>query len=201
MKKLVGLFLILTCSLIAREQTLINGRVDHGGYGGPAFKYTRVGPNNADAFLAGGQGGWIIDHKFIIGGGGYGLAGSVTADWYDARTFVGDPGATILDFGYGGLLLGFISNSDDVLHYELFAMLAAGGVDYRLKDDNNYDSSSGDAIFVAEPGINIMLNVTDFFRIGVGGAYRFTQGVDLPGMTNDDLSNFSAQIIFKFGAF
>lgn len=201
MKRIFLFFIMLTCSVFAREQTLINGHVDHGGYGGPVFKYTQIGPNNTDAFLAGGQGGWIIDHKFIIGGGGYGLASKVTADWYDLRTYVGEPEPYVLDFGYGGLLLGFISNSDDLVHYELFSILGAGGVDYRVDGDYNNDTSTGDALFVAEPGINVMLNVADFFRVGVGATYRFVQGVDLPELVNDDLSGFSAQIIFKFGAF
>jgi hypothetical protein len=199
MKRLYVFLLMLTCSLAAREQTLFSGQMDHGGYGGPVLKYTQIGPNGADGILTGGQGGWIIDHKFVIGGGGYGLTNNISADWYDMRAYDGEP--YVLDFGYGGLLLGFISNSDALVHYEIFSLIGAGGINYRVKDDYNQNSSSGDAIFVAEPGINIMLNVTDFFRIGVGGTYRFARGVELPAMSDADLSNFSAQIIFKFGAF
>ncbi len=201
MKRLLVFVVILTCSAFARERTLISGEMDHGGYGGPVFKYTQIGPNKTDGFLVGGQGGWIIDHKFVLGGAGYGLASKVQADWYEVRTFDGESVPYVLDFGYGGLLLGFISSSDDLIHYELFAVLGGGGIDYRLEDNYESYDNSGDAIFVAEPGINLMLNVTEFFRLGVGATYRFVQGVDLPGMTNDDFNNFSAQIIFKFGAF
>lgn len=200
MKRFFLLFILLTLSVTAKEQTLLSGHMDHGGYGGPVFKYTQVGPNNADGILIGGQGGWIIDHKFVLGGGGYGLVNNVTADWYDVYTFAGEPSQYVLDFGYGGLLLAFISNSDDLVHYELFSIIGSGGVNYRLKDDYT-DSNNGDALFVAEPGVNVMLNVTKFFRIGVGGTYRFVQGVDLAGLTNDDLGGFSGQIILKFGAF
>ncbi|MBN1480770.1 hypothetical protein JXA70_10890 [candidate division KSB1 bacterium] len=198
------LFVLLLFSsmlpLVAKEQTLVSGHVDHGGYGGPVFKFTQIGPNNDGGFLMGGQGGWIIDHKLVIGGGGYGLVNNVNVNWYEVRTFDGEPQPHVLDFGYGGLLIAFISNSDDLIHYEIFSILGGGGVDYRLKNELN-DEQNGDGFFIAEPGINIVFNITSFFRVGVGGTYRFVQGVDLPGMTNSDLMNFSGQVVLKFGAF
>jgi hypothetical protein len=202
MKNIIFLF-ILFCAipLLAAEQTLITGQVDHGGYGGPVVKYAQIGPEKADGILVGGQGGWIIDHKFVIGGGGYGLANKVAADWYDVKTYVGEPGSYILNFGYGGLLLAFISQSDELVHFEVFSIIGGGGVDYGLDDYIEHESATSDAIFVAEPGANVILNVTPFFRIGLGVTYRYVSGVDLVGLTNGDLSGFGGQIIFKFGAF
>lgn len=184
----------------SRETTLLDGPVDHGGYGGPGFKLSQIGPDNASALFVGGQGGWIIDHKFIIGGGGYGLVNEVQANWIDIRTFYGEPLPYYLNMGYGGLLLGFIQNSDDLIHYEIYGLFGGGGIDYRLKDaEQSHDSSDG--IFVAEPGVNIMLNVTPFFRIGAGASYRYVTGVDDAALTSEDLSGISGQIIFKFGSF
>ncbi len=200
MKKLILFFSLVTLPLFAGERTLLSGHVDHGGYGGPVVKYTQIGPNNADGVLVGGQGGWIIDHRFVLGGAGYGLTTKVNADWYDVRTYAGEPSPYVLDFGYGGVLLSFIGNSDDLVHYEIFGIIGSGGVNYRLKNDYG-DTNNGDAFFVAEPGVNVVLNVTHFFRIGFGGTYRYVRGVDLEGLTDGDLSNFSAQVTFKFGAF
>jgi hypothetical protein len=202
MKQSLILLMVLLIATFgfSREQTLLVGNVDHGGYGGPAFKIAQIGPNNSNAVLAGGQGGWIIDHKFIIGGGGYGLTTDVRADWIDFRTFDGEPQPHYLNFGYGGLLLGFIPNSDDLVHYEIYGLFGGGAVDYRIKDaEQSYDSSDG--IFVAEPGINIMVNVTPFFRIGAGASYRYVSGLNDDVLTNEDLSGISGQIIFKFGSF
>jgi len=202
MKRIVFFsFVILSTLVYSQEQTLFTGHVDHGGYGGPVFKYTNIGPNQTAGFLVGGQGGWIIDHKFVIGGGGYGLASSVNADWYEVTNFAGEPEPYVLDFSYGGLLLAFIGNSDNLIHYEIFSILGGGGINYRLKNEINTTSDFGDGIFVAEPGINVMLNVTSFFRVGIGATYRYVQDVDLIGLTNEDLTNFSGQIILKFGAF
>ncbi|MBN1561729.1 hypothetical protein JW998_15865 [candidate division KSB1 bacterium] len=202
MKNLICLFVALCAlPLLASEQTLITGEVDHGGYGGPVLQYAQIGPEKADGILVGGQGGWIIDHKLVIGGGGYGLASKVAADWYDAGTHGDEPGAYILNFGYGGLLVEYISQSDDLIHFELFGIIGGGGVDYQLEDYIEHDNATSDAIFVAQPGANIVLNVTPFFRIALGVTYRYVSGVDLDGLTNGDLSGFGGQIVFKFGAF
>lgn len=201
--KNIAILLIGFCAmpLCAREQTLFSGTMDHGGYGGPVVKFSQIGPNQDVGVLVGGQGGWIINHSFVVGGGGYGLTNDVNADWYDIRTYDGEPQPYVLDFGYGGLLLAFISNSDDLIHYEVFGLFGGGGANYRLKNQVPHNNNDSDGLFVAEPGANIMLNVTPYFRIGVGGSYRYVQGVDLVGLDDGDLSGMSGHIVFKFGAF
>ena len=49
--------------------------------------------------------------------------------------------------------------------------------------------------------VNIMLNVTPIFRIGVGASYRAVESLSLPELTNRDLSGWSGNIQFKFGKF
>jgi len=185
--------------LFPQEETLFHGDIDHGGYGGPTIKYTQIGPDQSHAILMGGQGGWIIDHTFIIGGGGYGLVNNVEADWLDMRTFVqSEP--LYLYMGYGGLLLGFTRWSDDLIHYTIHTMIGGGGIDYRLADEFEEDSTS-DGIFVIEPGACVEFNISSFFRIAVGATYRYVQGVDLTMLDNSDLSAFTGHLEFKFGSF
>jgi len=197
----IALLLLLSATIaFSGEHTLISGNMDHGGFGGPVVKISRIGPNSANAILVGGQGGWILGHKFILGGGGYGLTDNVRADWIENRVYDGQSQPYYLDFGYGGLLLGFVQNSDDLIHYEIYGLFGGGGVGYRQKGgmDSHMDS---DALFIAEPGINIMINVTPFFRIGAGASYRYVNGVDDAVLTDENLSGISGQIVFKFGAF
>jgi hypothetical protein len=70
------LFICICFQLNAQEQTLVgNGEISNGGFGGPVIKYTQI--KNEPAILVGGRGGWIINHTFVIGGGGYGLANQI----------------------------------------------------------------------------------------------------------------------------
>lgn len=185
---------LLAFPLVAGEQTLLSGHIDHGGYGGPVFKYTQLGPNSEEGLLVGGQGGWIIDHTFVLGGAGFGLANSINANWI--KYYV----PQYLNFGYGGLFLAYINNSDKLIHYDINTIIGWGTVNYRDKDYYNlYDTD--DSIFIVEPGIYIVANITKFFRVGAGASYRFVQGVEIEGLTDDNLSGPSAQVILKFGAF
>ena len=43
--------------------------------------------------------------------------------------------------------------------------------------------------------------MNSFFRLDFGGGYRFVWDVDIPELSNGDLSQFFGQIVLKFGAF
>ena len=79
LSKVIVLSLILSFQLFAQEETLLgSSEVTHGGFGGPVIKYTQI--KGEPAVLVGGRGGWIINHTFIIGGGGYGLVNDIKAN-------------------------------------------------------------------------------------------------------------------------
>jgi hypothetical protein len=130
------------------DETLMSGKTTVGGFGAPVVKFSEI--NDEFAILVGGCGGLIINHAFVIGGGGYGLVNDIEVSGLPY------PEYRWLNFGYGGLLLGYV---------------------------------------------NLMLNVSKNFRIGLGGSYRFVNGVDLVGLDNDDISGPSASLTFKFGKF
>ncbi|HDQ45760.1 MAG TPA: hypothetical protein ENN17_09735 [bacterium] len=189
------LFLIGASGLFAREQTLISGDIQHGGFGGPVVKFGNV-LDECGVFV-GGRGGWIINHQFVLGGGGYGLVNEI-ASRRDADLFY--------SFGYGGLEIEYIAASDRLVHLTFQALIGAGGVRlYEKINGTRFDDETNtvetDAIFVAEPGVNVELNVTPFFRIGFGAHYRFVSELDMPGLKAGDLSGLSAAITLKFGKF
>lgn len=202
MKRLLcaGLMLLATCAM-ADEEILFSGDIESGGFGGPVVQISQF--KGVSALVVGGRGGWIINHSFILGGGGYGLTTNVKADVQsDGRDLY-------LNVNYGGLLLEYVFESDKLLHFSMHALLGGGGVNYtthRMGDEyHNWENDSEpidlDAIFVAEPGIALNLNVTKFFRIGAGVSYRYVSGVALEGLTNDDLNGFGANLYFNFGSF
>jgi hypothetical protein len=57
------------------------------------------------------------------------------------------------------------------------------------------------AFFVAEPEVNIMLNVTEYFRIGLGSSYRYVKGSNIQGFSDRDLSSYAVNLTFKVGVF
>lgn len=190
------LFLVLICylpSLKSQEKTLISGEIESTGYGGPLVRFGSIYGENG--VFVGGQGAWRINHKFGVGGRGYGLANTVP---------IRDLNNVQLGFGCGGLLLEYVINSDNLVHFDVNAMIGAGGLTYEV---TNYDlphtpfTYKDDGFFVLEPGAHIVLNVTRYFRIAGGAAYRYVSGVDNSRISDLDLSGFSGEIVFLFGVF
>jgi hypothetical protein len=186
---LLGIFAagVLGAPALADENTLLGdmSEIDHGGFGGPVVKFTQV--DGAFAVLSGGKGGWIIDHRFVVGGGGYGLATRHKAKGLEVS-------GQDLEMGYGGLILEAIIASDQLIHFSTEVLIGAGGV-------TTTRGSEEDAFFVAEPGVSLMLNITKFFRMGFGASYRYTAGVNFGDLDSGDLSGGAAVLTFKFGSF
>jgi hypothetical protein len=164
------------------EQTLISEDIESGGCGGPIIKISGV----SDIFcvLVGGRGGWIINHMFLLGGGGYGLVSDV---------FIS---GNKLNMEYGGLYAEYIFNSDALIHFTVGSLIGIGTAHY---DPEGSDSRS---FFVLEPEANVELNVVTFFRVCAGVSYRFSIGASGPAGLNDaTLSGLSANLFLKFGYF
>jgi len=185
-----GLITILlaaaTSAAHGQERTLITGGVESGGMGAPVVKFTQV--SNEFSVLVGGRGGWIINHTFLIGGGGYGLANDVDLDGLQPRRDV--------EFGYGGLELEYINSSNSLIHFTLQGLVGGGGLTTRVQ--GIYES---EAVFVLEGGANLMLNVTPYFRMGFGGGYRWVTDVDIVILSSADMSAPYGALTFKFGKF
>jgi len=192
---------------LAEEKTLIGdlGEIEHGGFGGPMVKFTQI--DGEFGVLTGGRGGWIIDHRFVLGGGGYGLANNIgipikTKEEIETEgenpeeieTEGENPEEQDLEMGYGGAMLEFIIASDALIHFSVDCLIGAGGM-------TTPESDKDDAFFVLEPGLNVMLNITQFFRFGAGVSYRYTQGVEFGELDDGDLSGAAAVLTFKFGSF
>ncbi|HSR18815.1 MAG TPA: hypothetical protein VLM39_12055 [Ignavibacteriaceae bacterium] len=201
MKKILSTLAIIIFSsvcIFAQEETLIgNGEVSNGGFGGPVVKFTQI--KGEPAVLVGGRGGWIINHSFVIGGGGYGLANDIEAD----IPIYGMYSQPFINFGYGGFEMEYIINSDKIIHFSVATLIGGGGVSYRndLWNDHEDWDSPHDEFFVLEPSANIELNIISFFRINAGVSYRFISGTNLDDLKNSDLAGPAASLTLKFGSF
>lgn len=195
MKKLLTLLLFLIASnASAQVNTLLHGDLEHGGYGGSVLKVGQI--NGETKYFVGGQGGWIINKTFVLGGGGYGLVS-------DQDVLLGNAGGSDqINMGYGGFLFEYLIRSDQLLHFTITTLTGAGGIDNNVYDDSfNFQGGSSDKFFVFEGGVNAMLNITEFLRIGAGVTYRTFSGIEKFGYTDSDFDGVTGMLTVKFGKF
>ncbi|MDX2301202.1 MAG: hypothetical protein NW226_00325 [Microscillaceae bacterium] len=209
MKKQFLILVLLSVTIQAfaqREQqpvqTLVgrNGFKHHGFYGAPVIKMTSI--NDEFAFMPGIKGGWIINRAVALGFEGYGLAPSIRQENIVSGTKVRPL------MGYGGFFIEPIIQSNKLIHITTPVLFGGGWVGY-VEDwerGNDFDWDEGDLIddqliWVIEPGVNAELNVANFFRLGAGLSYRFTEDVELINTKASGFRGMNYNITLKFGRF
>ncbi|MBX3175116.1 MAG: hypothetical protein KF709_11930 [Gemmatimonadaceae bacterium] len=189
---LAALLVAVPATLAAQDKTLLgNGISSSGGMGGPVLKVSKVA--GTSSIFMGGRGGWVINRKFILGGGGWGLTNENIR-----ASDIGD-GRARLQMGYGGLELGYMHDVSRLVHWSGHLLLGGGGASWdppAAASDNEETSFA-----VVEPELHLVLNVTSFFRIGAGASYRVVTGPGLREVSGKDLSGAAGVLVFKFGAF
>lgn len=170
------------------EQTLLGTGSEYGFYLGPVVRFSEV--LDEFAVLPGLRGGWLIDHTFSLGLGGYGLANDIQIEGMSG-IYRRD-----LEFGYGGLELEYIYGSHRLIHFTMATLIGAGGVSLP-----NNPPDEGEAVFVLEPRANLVLNVAPVMRVGVGMGYRWVTGTNSEFYDSASLSTGFAGIELLFGRF
>lgn len=187
-------------------RVLFSGRPVHGGFGAPQVKVSAM--LNEPALLVGVHGGWIVDHAYVIGLAGYGLASR--HDTPTATRVDGEPSR--LELGYGGLRLAYLIQPHRLVHVGMGTLIGAGGAVAVTKrtyetlasdgdTDEEHRSDHADALFVLEPEMEAELNVVSFMRIALSASYRYMAFVDAPGLSTRKLSGPSGSVAFRFGVF
>ncbi len=186
------LFLLAIFGLAsAQEEQLISDKIESGGFGGPVWKVTRI--NGEAAFISGGRGGWIINHTFVIGGGGY-------STMMDVNTGIIDEDKNLyLRMEYSGLELEYIHRSNRVVHWTVLALIGGGHLEIREHDPDQ--TFAKDNFFVVDANVNAEINVLKWMRVNVGAGHRFAFGVDVASLSDGDIGGLEAQVTVKFGAF
>lgn len=187
--------LLITTSSFSQDdfQTIFGSDVSFSGYGGPFMSFTSI--NGEFAHMMGGGGGVLLNKRFFFGGFGMGNTTKHKVNYIDPNTFY-YPNIN-LDFGYGGLYFGYIISPNNSIHPAVF--LQSGWGDIALS--NNGNTIITDNVFVLNPSAQLEINMTTFFRIGIGVNYQFVNGVNLSGLNNEDFTNFGGFLSFKFGWF
>jgi len=222
MKRLLFVLFVLSGGwLFGQEEsqefkTIVGKGIESGGWGAPEFKVSQV--NNKTSLLLGGKGGWVINHKFVIGAAGYGMTSNNTFDYtedledLDGNLVLDSTRTLDLSMGYGGVFFEYVMSPKKLFHLTFPLLIGAGRSRIKTKtffdanvvdpeDWTQYDYVESTGFFVLEPGVNIELNMTKVFRLDLGVSYRYISCTDLQRLSNNDLSDFSFNLGLKFGKF
>lgn len=176
------------------EPEVLIKRTRHGGWGGPVVQLSTV--RDRAAVFVGGRGGWLLDGKLTIGGGGFGLANRIPAPPAAQK-----PGEELdLEMGYGGGWLEYTFAPVRLVHVSVGALVGGGGLSLAWRHGGSYGSRS-DSFFVTEPAVVAELNLARSIRLDLGAAYRWIVGADMVGLSRSDVSGFSLVAAVKFGRF
>ena len=210
-------FLFVSPVLGQTTQTLTQGGIDSNFLIAPDFKFTEI--DGEFAGLAGLYGGWLINQKFLIGGAAYfqtnggresdmKYGGAVIEYFFNpsrvanisVRGLVGGGTATLNAIPGLPLRGGFPGRGDfrfgnfDLGNFDLDGLVRRLGGRF-----GDIDLSSllevEETFLVMEPEVNVTLNVTEKFRLGFGGGYRF---IGAAGRFEDRLDGFSANVAAQF---
>jgi len=167
--------------------------IENGGYGALLLNIGQI--NGETGIFLGGQGGWIINHRLVLGVKGYGLVN---------RIAVKDLQYAKLEFISWGGLIEYTLASNNLLQLNVNSMIGSGALRFATAGHQNepgYIKYSRDVFLIVEPGINLDLKVSDAVRIGLGVAYRSASRVEYKHLGNSDLSGLSGQVMIKLGVF
>lgn len=180
-------------------KTLLGRNRAGGGYGAFSTGYSVI--DNNHAVLFGGRFGWIASHSLGVG---IGATGFINEFHYEPSL----DREVFLAGGYGGLYLEPILLPRSPVHLSFPVLLGVGGISYVSKESdlNNNLIEDSEAFLLVEPGAELELNLTKFFRVAIGATYRFPTAFDVglsgtPTASAESLEGLSYMVTFKFGKF
>ncbi|MCW3463166.1 hypothetical protein [Chitinophaga nivalis] len=196
---------IVALSVKAQEiQTLTSrpksaGKTKVGGYGTALGKIT--GFDGTVAIMTGAYGGVLLNKKFLLGAGAYSLINKLEAKASDGGKY---------NLWYTGFVFEYVHHSDKLFHWSAGTLIGGGGLTeqgkkYKVWEDgwekDKYRYTTAHGFFVAEPFVNVELNISRNIRLVGGGSYRFAVGAGGNPFSDNQLSAPSFHLGIKAGVF
>ncbi|CAH1000398.1 hypothetical protein LEM8419_01551 [Neolewinella maritima] len=175
-----------------RENTLFGDLDLSGLWGGPTYNYSATGDDWA--LVRGGFGGLELDDNVFIGYGGWSSRDPFTTD--DVPSLIEQP---TYDFRHGGFILAYSPGSDNTIHPRITTILGPGRIKGSVLGLDGSVTEFQERMFVGQLMAGAEINLFQWFRLGIEGGYRFASGVDVEGVTANDVSGAVVQIEARFG--
>lgn len=180
-------------------KTLFGHDRDGGVYCAFTGGYSHI--DEEQAILFGARFGWMAGHSIGVGLGATGFINE-----YHLEPSLGDE--VFLAGGYGGLYIEPVILPRIPIHLCFPVLFGAGGISYVSREgyENNNFIEDSEAFLIIEPGAEIELNLTRFFRFSAGVSYRFPSSFDIglagtPGISAGSVKGISYTVALKFGRF
>ncbi len=168
--------------------------VVHGVYLGLTTYYGEI--KGKSTYLGGLKVAYVANRQFEVGFAGVFLY----SEQDNPRTINED-----LIGAYGGIHLEPILFSKSVVNLSFPLLIGAGGVGYLGNDFDDrigdIDEDDIDAIFVAEPGVSLLFNISRYLQLEAGVKYRFSSKLELDASPLRNINGFSGGIGLKVGVF
>lgn len=174
--------------LRAQHQSVFGRARVVGGFAAPIME---MGLNNDLSTAVGGGAGLVINSVFI---GGYGMGST------DFQRLFETGDVENLEMGHGGFWLGFTISPQDVIHLYGSGRVGWGALDINW-NDGRLRYQDLDKIFVATPEIGLEMNIARWLRVNGTIGYRYVDGVETQGLTNEEMSGAVIGVGIRLGWF
>jgi len=173
--------------------------VVHGVYLGLSTYFGEI--EGEDTYIGGLKVAYVANRQFEVGFMGNVLYSQQNI--FNPRTNNNDDIVAV----YGGLHLEPILFGKKRVSLSFPILIGGGGVGYvdhnAVVNDENVDLNDDDidAVFVLEPGMNVLFNISRFVQLEAGFRYRMSSKIELAQSPVDRLNGFSGGIGVKLGVF
>ena len=181
------------CQEETQQDTTVTQTSPFGGFAGPVFKYTST--NSEMGMMFGGHAAMMVNEKYGVGIGSYGLTGNVdetdeNGDEYELFTSM------------IGLEIHHVNEPGKLVHWMGTLFAGRGKVRIEPKYHDLGLGSKSDSYFILSPSAHIELNITPVLMLNGGIGFCMAMGVDDKiGVTGKDLSGLTISTSLVIGWF
>jgi len=149
----------------------------------PVIKFQSI--SNHASYISGARFGWVINDRFILGGGFYGSLNAIPTDIIDSQK----GNKVLLNFNMGGLEFEYIFIRSEFIKTSFVFFGGSGGLHFSDQPNNSYSKN----ILVWEPELYSEIKIVRWFWCGLGAGYRIIT------YTNDPSDPYGININGLFG--
>jgi hypothetical protein len=182
---LATIALTATALAAAPTQALIQNNDDWSFWVKPELKLSQLG--GQAAAMPGFQFGPALGHTLYLGLAGNALVNNVNANdlYQNLKAF---------DFWDAGVSVDWTLFHTSLVHGSVGCFLGYG----QLNVTPRQGSANRTDLFVADPGVNVTLNLTTSLELGIGGSYRIVSGSNVQDLSNSDLSGLAGSVFLRW---
>lgn len=186
MKKVLFMIVILlaTIGLQAQSKKIVSG-----GYGAAISEITWI--DGKPALSLGAYGGWLINHKILIGAAGTNSFFKHTVNGRKEN----------FQFNYYGLYTEYRFMPEKRVHASVGLTGALGWQENDLVNAQKSRKRDGDLTYVIVPKLAVNVKVTSFMQVQAYGSYRITGDTKSQYYASGNYNGAAAGVSLVFGSF